>query len=88
MPDLKMFWDNPDDANTARMVDRIFDCRWEQYLNAVAHIFNTGQGVVLERSPYSDFVFANALKAKGFISTPCELCLPTFFAISAANPLI
>jgi NADH dehydrogenase (ubiquinone) 1 alpha subcomplex subunit 10 len=31
-------------------------CRWQQYRTALLHVFSTGQGVVLERSPFSDYV--------------------------------
>lgn len=67
IPDMDMFYKNPMSDMAARMQQRIFECRFDQYLNAVAHILNTGQGVVLERSPYSDFVFVNAMRIKNFI---------------------
>ncbi|KAI6172824.1 NADH dehydrogenase [ubiquinone] 1 alpha subcomplex subunit 10, mitochondrial [Aphelenchoides besseyi] len=68
IPDVNMFYENPMDDNTARMQFRLFECRFEQYMNAVAHIFNTGQGVVLERGFHTDFVFANAMRVKDYIS--------------------
>lgn len=68
VPDELMFYQNPSDDNTARMQDVIYLSRWEQHLNALAHILNTGQGVVLERSAYSDFVFVNAMREKDWIS--------------------
>jgi len=74
MPDIDMFYANPFDDNTAKMQYRMLECRWEQYINAVAHILNTGQGVVLERSPHTDFVFTNAMRAKNYIS-------PEFFKL-------
>uniref|UniRef100_A0A915B7T7 NADH dehydrogenase [ubiquinone] 1 alpha subcomplex subunit 10, mitochondrial n=3 Tax=Parascaris univalens TaxID=6257 RepID=A0A915B7T7_PARUN len=67
IPDMEMFYKDPMSDMSAVMRDRIFNCRFDQYLNAVAHILNTGQGVVLERSPHSDFVFANAMRAKNYI---------------------
>lgn len=148
---MKQFYANPDDDLSAVMQDRIFACRHEQYMNALAHIFNTGrrwitnldcfslkmaflekwdvcvfvlfnrdffllflwkfnityqcinfwklvyrerdkldfifcdgilnfyskkfilgQGVVLERSVYSDFVFVNAMRSKNFIGPECR----------------
>ncbi|KAI6192390.1 NADH dehydrogenase [ubiquinone] 1 alpha subcomplex subunit 10, mitochondrial [Aphelenchoides bicaudatus] len=74
MPDINMFYANPFDDNTARMQYRMLECRWEQYLNALAHILNTGEGVVLERSPHTDFVFVNAMRTKNYIS-------PEFFRL-------
>jgi len=68
IPDINMFYKDPNSDQTATMQDRIYFCRFEQYMNALAHIFNTGQGVVLERSVYSEFVFTNAMRKKNFIS--------------------
>ena len=65
--------------------------RHEQHYNAVAHLLNTGkclrdlnasmiyssagQGVVMERSVFSDFVFVNAMRLKKLISPQCTLFL-------------
>ncbi|CAD5233568.1 unnamed protein product [Bursaphelenchus xylophilus] len=68
IPDEKIYYSNPTDDNVARYSFRKFDCKWEQYMNALAHIFNTGQGVVLESSPYSDFALVNAMRAKDHLS--------------------
>jgi len=67
VPDFNMFYKNPFDDLSAVMQDRIYECRWEQYLNALAHIFNTGQGVVMKRPVHTDFIFANAMRDKNFI---------------------
>lgn len=42
--------------------------RFSQYIDALAHVFSTGQGVVLDRSPYSDFVFVEAMFKHGYLS--------------------
>ena len=47
IPDRKMYYENPMDDNVAPMMDRIYYCKHEQYMNALIHIINTGQGVVL-----------------------------------------
>ncbi|XP_039747512.1 NADH dehydrogenase [ubiquinone] 1 alpha subcomplex subunit 10, mitochondrial [Pararge aegeria] len=46
----------------------MFMARYGQYIDALAHLLNTGQGVVLERSPYSDFVFLEAMFSQKYIS--------------------
>ncbi|CAG4939207.1 unnamed protein product [Colias eurytheme] len=46
----------------------MYMARYSQYIDAVAHLLNTGQGVVLERSPYSDFVFLEAMFSQKYIS--------------------
>lgn len=39
-----------------------------QYIDAMAHVLSTGQGVVLDRSCFSDFVFVEAMEKSGFLS--------------------
>lgn len=46
----------------------MYIARFSQYIDALTHLLNTGQGVVLERSPYSDFVFLEAMFSQNFIS--------------------
>lgn len=46
----------------------MYMARYSQYIDALAHLLNTGQGVVLERSPYSDFVFLEAMVSQNYIS--------------------
>ncbi|KAJ8710620.1 hypothetical protein PYW08_009135 [Mythimna loreyi] len=46
----------------------MYIARYSQYIDALAHLLNTGQGVVLERSPYSDFVFLEAMYSQKHIS--------------------
>ena len=42
--------------------------RYKRYLEALAHILNSGQGVVMDRSPYSDFVYIDAMAEQGLVS--------------------
>uniref|UniRef100_A0A4Y7M3H7 NADH dehydrogenase [ubiquinone] 1 alpha subcomplex subunit 10, mitochondrial n=1 Tax=Daphnia dolichocephala TaxID=2282166 RepID=A0A4Y7M3H7_9CRUS len=42
--------------------------RYKRHLEALAHILNTGQGVVMDRSPYSDLVYITAMAEAGIIS--------------------
>lgn len=39
-----------------------------QYVDALAHVLSTGQGVVLDRSCFSDFVFVEAMQKSDYIS--------------------
>lgn len=68
VPDIKMFYENPENPLVHRMQEHMFFMKYEAYMNALAHILNTGQGVVMERSPHSDFCFVNAMRQKGFLS--------------------
>jgi len=45
-----------------------YQLRYKCYLDALVHILNTGQGVVMDRSPYSDFVYIEAMLQQGIIS--------------------
>nr|CAG4648639.1 EOG090X05NZ [Polyphemus pediculus] len=62
----KDFLKNPRHVKARRMQLTLFTLRYRQYLEALAHILNTGQGVILNRSPYSDYVFCEAMVAQGF----------------------
>lgn len=42
--------------------------RFGDYVDALAHLFSTGQGVIIERSAYSDVVFVEALYKCNFIT--------------------
>lgn len=48
-------------------------CRFNQYIDALAHVLSTGQGVVLDRCCYSDFVFLEAMFSQGYISKTGEI---------------
>ncbi|XP_037510492.1 NADH dehydrogenase [ubiquinone] 1 alpha subcomplex subunit 10, mitochondrial [Rhipicephalus sanguineus] len=68
MFDMKQFYQDPHNIVVAKMQMLIYTLRFEQYVDALVHIMNTGQGVVLERSCYSDVVFASAMHKFGYIS--------------------
>ncbi|XP_003746154.1 NADH dehydrogenase [ubiquinone] 1 alpha subcomplex subunit 10, mitochondrial [Galendromus occidentalis] len=65
--DLERFYSHPKTIMTADFQYSMLALRLEQYIDALVHLFNTGQGVILERSPYSDFVFAEAMHKAGYI---------------------
>lgn len=62
------FNENPLHRNAAAFQIMMYEARYAQYIDALAHLFNTGQGVVLERSPFSDFVFLEAMFSQKFLS--------------------
>ena len=66
--DEKDFLKNPVGKKAGRLQLEKLKLRYKQHLAALAHILNTGQGVVMDRSPYSDFVYMEAMAAHGFVS--------------------
>ncbi|KAL5007241.1 hypothetical protein ScPMuIL_016047 [Solemya velum] len=93
--DLEKFYSTKDPkkalniANTQLM---LYFKRMMHYVRALEHVLNTGQGVVVERSVFSDIVYADTLKKYGYISKPayeyyrlirdnsiCELWKPHVF---------
>ena len=64
--DEKMFYEDPYHKGVHWMKMYFYNQRYEQYVDALAHLYNTGQGVVLERSPHSDFVFTEAMFKNGY----------------------
>lgn len=93
--DLEMLYSakNPKDArHFLRTQIALYKGKFERYREAVDHIWNTGQGVVMIRSVFSDLAFAKALRksgvftAKGFqhyariyYKTQVELISPHLF---------
>ncbi|XP_077011732.1 NADH dehydrogenase [ubiquinone] 1 alpha subcomplex subunit 10, mitochondrial [Tamandua tetradactyla] len=70
---LEKFYDDPksNDGNSYRLQSWLYASRLLQYADALEHLLSTGQGVVLERSIFSDFVFLEAMYSQGFIRKPC-----------------
>nr|CAH7712942.1 unnamed protein product [Callosobruchus chinensis] len=66
--DVNDFMRNPKHRLTARFQIQQYLVRLSQYIDALAHLFSTGQGVVLDRCVYSDFVFAEAMYSQGYLS--------------------
>lgn len=66
--DIKEFYRNPKHINSGVMQVQMQEIRFDQYIDALAHLLNTGQGVVLDRSIYSDFVFMEAMYESGYMS--------------------
>ncbi|XP_022708728.1 NADH dehydrogenase [ubiquinone] 1 alpha subcomplex subunit 10, mitochondrial-like [Varroa jacobsoni] len=66
--DEKLFYERPDSKMVANFRNELLFIRIEQYCDAMAHLLNTGQGIVLERSPFSDYVIVKALYKCGYIT--------------------
>ncbi|XP_031829687.1 NADH dehydrogenase (ubiquinone) subunit ND-42 [Nomia melanderi] len=65
---LEDFLKNPNDIRSNTFQINFFLMRMEQYLIALIHLLSTGQGVVLNRSVYSDLAFADAMLKSGYVS--------------------
>nr|CAG4638432.1 EOG090X05NZ [Cyclestheria hislopi] len=66
--DEKDFLKNPKNKKAGRMQLMKLKLRFKQHLEALVHILNTGQGVVMDRCSYSDHVYIDAMAKAGFIS--------------------
>uniref|UniRef100_A0A2K6LZS2 Deoxynucleoside kinase domain-containing protein n=1 Tax=Rhinopithecus bieti TaxID=61621 RepID=A0A2K6LZS2_RHIBE len=66
---LEKFYDDPrsNDGHSYRLQSWLYSSRLLQYSDALEHLLTTGQGVVLERSIFSDFVFLDAMYNQGFV---------------------
>lgn len=64
----KDFLTNPYHKRAAGFQFQMQELRIEDYIDALAHLLSTGQGVVLERSIYSDFVFMETMFRHGYMS--------------------
>ncbi|KAF7709886.1 NADH dehydrogenase [ubiquinone] 1 alpha subcomplex subunit 10, mitochondrial [Silurus meridionalis] len=70
---LEKFYQDPkaSDGNSYRLQSWMYLMRLLQYSDAVEHLLTTGQGVILERSPFSDMVFLEAMFNQGYIRKQC-----------------
>lgn len=66
--DMKNFCLTPNGRNVAQFQIRMMILRYSAYVDALAHVMSTGQGVVINRCPYSDYVFLEAMFNSGYLS--------------------
>jgi len=59
---------NPSFKTTISLQHHYYNIRWMQMRTALLHLMSTGQGVVLERSVFSDSVIAQSLYDNNFLS--------------------
>uniref|UniRef100_A0A7N8X684 NADH dehydrogenase [ubiquinone] 1 alpha subcomplex subunit 10, mitochondrial n=1 Tax=Mastacembelus armatus TaxID=205130 RepID=A0A7N8X684_9TELE len=73
MCNLEKFYTDPKaaDGNSYRLQHWMYTMRLLQYSDAIEHLITTGQGVILERSPFSDMVFLEAMFKQGYIRKEC-----------------
>lgn len=73
MCSLEKFYMDPKaaDGNSYRLQLWMYTMRLLQYADAIEHLLTTGQGVVLERSPFSDMVFLEAMFKEKYIRKEC-----------------
>lgn len=64
--DVAQFLQNPNHKLATRMQMQLMAIRFDQYMDAITHLFSTGQGVVMHRSIYSDMVFMETLVDGGY----------------------
>jgi len=67
--DEKKFAQDPlgQDGGLDRMLWNLHMMRYLQYVDILEHLFNTGQGVVTERSPFSDWAYIDAAFNQGWL---------------------
>jgi len=72
--DLEDFYREPNKrpARAAELQNMFYEWRYYQYAEACVHLTNTGQGVVLDRSIFSDHVFADTLFDLGMMNRKCH----------------
>ncbi|XP_043243730.1 NADH dehydrogenase [ubiquinone] 1 alpha subcomplex subunit 10, mitochondrial-like [Amphibalanus amphitrite] len=62
------FLKNPYDSRMGSFQINWFEFKLSQYIDALAHLMNTGQGVVMNKCVLSDFVYMEAMCNAGFVS--------------------
>jgi NADH dehydrogenase (ubiquinone) 1 alpha subcomplex subunit 10 len=67
--DVTNFLKNPNAKLVAQFQIRMLMLRYSRYVDALAHLLSTGQGVVCNRCPFSDYVFLETMHKNGYISS-------------------
>lgn len=65
--DVKKFLTNPHHPNVPMFQFHYFQLKFDQYITTLLHLLSTGQGVVLNRSFYTDYIFAKAMTNAGYM---------------------
>lgn len=64
----KHFLTDPNNKQAGSFQFKMLWLRYGDYVDALCHLMSTGQGVVLERSVYSDFVFLETMYRFNYVS--------------------
>jgi len=67
--DEKKFSQDPtaQDGALDRMLMELYELKFLKYVFALRHLFNTGQGIVMEKSPYNNYCYVEAAYRQGWI---------------------
>ncbi|XP_014476377.1 PREDICTED: NADH dehydrogenase [ubiquinone] 1 alpha subcomplex subunit 10, mitochondrial isoform X2 [Dinoponera quadriceps] len=65
--DLEKFLKDPFHVNVPMFQFHYFQLKYDQYITAMLHLLSTGQGIVLNRSFYTNFVYAKAMMNAGYM---------------------
>lgn len=65
--DWEMFHENPARHSVIHMQNFLFKLRLFQYIKAMQHLFNTGQGVIFNRTIFTERVFVDAMHKMGWL---------------------
>ncbi|XP_014671235.1 PREDICTED: NADH dehydrogenase [ubiquinone] 1 alpha subcomplex subunit 10, mitochondrial-like [Priapulus caudatus] len=72
--ELKDFYVNPNDPRASNFQIMMYWLRVNQACDALLHLLSTGQGVVMDRSAWSDFVFVDTMTQLGYMTRECRRC--------------
>lgn len=76
--DEASFNQNPKHRNVAAFQAIMYRLRLSKYIDCLAHVLSTGQGVVIERSPWTDHVFTDAMAKHNYISRQARYVIGKF----------
>lgn len=69
--DVERFLTNPRHANVPAFEVQYYVIKFEAYIESLCHLLSTGEGVVVNRPLFSNFVFMKAMHKAGYINKRC-----------------
>jgi len=64
-----------------------YQLKLQDHIKAIRHILNTGEGVVMEQCPNSDYIYFNAMYNAGWIQPETKKCYDMFYPRSLVEVL-